>query len=372
MNKKISKLFGLTFILALSLYAIPTFAEEDEKLVFAGYLEEMLGHFHAIENNLDENNRQLATTHALHPVAELYDLISPELQEHDVELDSELRQTLIELNDKTTSVGVTREQAQEAIDEAKDLIEITRATVVGDEYDKTNFKIKLIIGLLETSIAEYGEAVANGQINEMAEFQDGSAFVWRSQQIYSTIEAEIPEHEDEEITEFYEDLWEAYDSKADPETVETLAGGIIHELEEVAGEEMEVTELTDYVENIRNLLTETKEEYAKGETDVALSLATKAYLDNFEFLESAVGAQDPELNEEIEEMMREELRDMIKNGAPVEEINSQIDEILLKMDQVAVIVPEFGQMALLVLVVAIISIIALSVRNQKFSLLPKF
>ncbi|MGI0009137.1 MAG: PEFG-CTERM sorting domain-containing protein [Nitrosopumilaceae archaeon] len=372
MNKKISKLFGLTFILALSLYAIPTFAEEDEKLVLAGYLEEMLGHFHAIENNLDENNRQLATTHALHPVAELYDLISPELQEHDVELDSELRQTLIELNDKTTSAGVTREQAQEAIDEAKDLVEITRTTVVGDEYDKTNFKIKLIIGLLETSIAEYGEAVANGQINEMAEFQDGSAFVWRSQQIYSTIESEVPEHEAEEVTEFYEDLWAAYDSRADPETVETLARGIIHELEVVAGEEMEVTELTDYVENIRNLLTEAKEEYAKGETDVALGLATKAYLDNFEFLESAVGAQDPELNEEVEEMMREELRDMIKNGATVEEVNSQIDEILLKMDEVAVIVPEFGQMALLVLAVAIISIIAISVRNQKFSLIPKF
>ncbi|MGQ0795944.1 MAG: PEFG-CTERM sorting domain-containing protein [Nitrosopumilaceae archaeon] len=371
MNKKLG-LLGLTVIITLSVFTIPAFAAEDEKVVFAGYIEEMLGHFHAIENNLDEDNRQLASIHAMHPIAELYDLMAPELQEHDANLDSELRQALIELNDKTTSAGVTREQAQEAIDDARDLLQITTATVVGNEYDRTNFKIKLMIGLLETSIAEYGEAVANGQINEMAEFQDGSAFVWRSQEIYSTIESEVPEHEAEEITEFYEDLWEAYDSKADPETVETLAGGIIHELQEVAGEEIEVTELTDYVENIRNLLAEAKEEYAAGETEQALSLATKAYLDNFEFLESAVGAQDPELNEEVEHMMREELRDMIKNGAPVEDVSSHIDEILIRMDQVAVIVPEFGPLATLVFLVAIIPIIVLGIKNQKFRFVPKF
>ncbi len=368
MNKKILRLSGLIFILGLSSYTIPIFAEEDEKVAFAGYLEEMLGHFYAIENNLDENNKQLATTHALHPIAELYDLISPELQEHDTELNSEFKQVLFELNDKTTG-NVTREQAQEAIDEAKDLVEIVRATVVGDEYDKTNFKIKLIIGLLETAQVEYEEAVSGGEIKEMAEFQDGSAFVWQSQQIYSTIESEVPEHEAEEINEFYDDLWSAYDSKSDPESIETLAGGIIHELEVVAGEESEVIELTDYVENIRNLLTEAKEEYAKGETDKALSLTTKAYLDNFEFLESTVGAQDPELNEEVEEMMREELRDLIKNGASVDKVNSHIDEILLKMDQVAVIVPEFGPMALIVLSVAIIAVLIIGIKQQK--LMPK-
>jgi hypothetical protein len=97
----------------------------------------------------------------------------------------------------------------------------------------------------------------------------------------------------------------------------------------------------DYVENIRSLLTETKEEYAAGNTDEALSLATKAYLDNFEFLESTVGQQNPELKDDIENMMREELRDMIRNGAPASEVDAHVDEILLKMNDVAKIVPEF-------------------------------
>ncbi len=368
MNKKILSFFGFTFVLALSLNVIPAFAE-DEKLAFASYLEETLGHFWALEQNLDDNNAELALVHATHPVAELYDLIKPELQEHDPELDARVQQILLNLGERTSS-DVTREEAQEAIDEAKEVIEIARATVVGKELSNDmNFKINLINGLLETSVAEYGEAVSEGQINEMAEFQDGSAFVWKSQQIYDTIKAEVPEHEAEEIDEFYEDLWAAYDVKADPSDVETITNGIIHELQVVAGEEVEEIELLDYVKNIRNLLTEAKEEYAKGETDEALSLATKAYLDNFEFLEASVGAQNPELNEEVEEMMREELRDMIKNSASVEEVNAHIDEILLKMDEVAVIVPEFGPMAFAVLSVAIIAVLIVGIKQQK--LVPK-
>lgn len=367
MNKKISRFFGLTLVLMSSIYVIPAFAEEDEKVAFAGYLEEILGHLYALENNLDEDNKELAIAHATHPITELYDLLSPELQEHDIALDTELRQMLFELKDKTTS-DVTREQAQEAIDEVKNAVTLARSAVIGDENEEMDFKIKLIKGLLETAKVEYEEAVSGGEIKEMVEFQDGSAFVWRSQQIYSTIESEVPEHEAEEIAEFYEDLWSALDSKADPETIETLAGGIIHELEEVSGQESEVVELTDYVENIRSLLTEAKEKYANGETDKALSLATKAYLDNYEFLESAVDVQNPELNEEIEIKMRQDLRDMIRNGAPASEVSALIDELLLKMDTVAVIVPEFGSIALLVLAVAIISIVALrSVRTQKLS-----
>jgi len=368
-----NKTFYVVMFVLILMSTIPniqTFAEEDEKLAFASYLEETLGHFWAIEQNLDENNAQLAIVHATHPIAELYDLMSPELQEHDAALDLQMRQILFELKDKSTS-GVTREQAQQAIDEAKIAVELARSAVVGDEGNKMDFKIKLIKGLLETSIVEYEEAVSDGQIKEMAEFQDGSAFVWRSQEIYDTIVSEVPEPEAKEIAEFYEDLWNAYSINADPSEIEILAGGIIRELEEVAGMEMEVTELTDYVANIRNLLTEAKEEYAKGETTEALSLATKAYLDNYEFLESTVGAQNSELNEEVEQMMREDLRDMIKNGAPASEVSAHIDKILLKIDEVAVIVPEFGQMALVVLVTGITAIMVLGMKNQKIRLVPK-
>jgi predicted secreted protein with PEFG-CTERM motif len=219
--------------------------------------------------------------------------------------------------------------------------------------------------LLETSIAEYGEAVSDGVIGEMAEFQDGSAFVWRSQQIFAEIESDIPTHEAEEIEELYVDLWAAYDARADPSQVETLAGGIIHEINEIIGEESEEVNLLEYVENIKVLLEQTKQEYAKGDTDLALSLATKAYLDNFEFLEGPLIEMDQkELMEEVEIMLREELRTMIKNGESSSKVNAQVDAILEKMDTIGTVVPEFGTIAMMILSIAIISVIAITAKSR--------
>ncbi|MEC4848913.1 MAG: PEFG-CTERM sorting domain-containing protein, partial [Nitrosarchaeum sp.] len=54
------------------------FAESDQdKLSFASSLEETLGHFWALENNLDEKNAELALVHATHPISELYESMKP-------------------------------------------------------------------------------------------------------------------------------------------------------------------------------------------------------------------------------------------------------------------------------------------------------
>ena len=209
------------------------------------------------------------------------------------------------------------------------------------------------------------EAVSDGVIGEMAEFQDGSAFVWRSQQIFDEIRSDVPTHDVKEIDELYVELWAAYDARADPSAVETLAGGIIHELDGVLGVEDEENNLLDYVENIRVLLEQTKQEYSNGDTDLALSLATKAYLDNFEFLEAPLIELDQkELSEEVEVMLREELRSMIKSGEPSSKIDTQVDAILEKMDTIATVVPEFGTIAMMVLAVAIISIVAVTSKSR--------
>jgi predicted secreted protein with PEFG-CTERM motif len=344
---------------------------EDEKLSFAGSLEETLGHFWAIEQNLDDKNAELALVHATHPIAELYSSMKPELKDANPEFDAKIQQTLMDLGKRTGS-DVTREDAQIAIDEAKKIIQEARILIVGEELSQnTAFKAKLMQSLLKTSIGEYGEGVKNGQIDMMAEFQDGSAFVWKSEQIFDEIKSDLPEHEAGEIEEFYSDLWDAYDNRADPEQVATFANGIIHELDVATGEETEETDLMTYVENIRNLLNQVKVTYAEGDKDTALSLATKAYLDNFEFLEKPVKESNPELVTEVETMMRIELRDMISNNAPASEVNQQVDDILAKIDTVAKIVPEFGTITVMILVVGIISTMVLLSKSKNLSILPR-
>lgn len=362
----------VTLIIASTLtHLVSADSSYEEKLDFAAGLEETLGHFWALEQNLDDKNAELALIHATHPIAELYDAMKPTLQASSPSLDTQVQTTLLELKNKAT-VNVSRVQAQKAIDDAKEIVEIARQTVVGSELSNDpNFKLELMKTLLETSIAEYGEAVSNGVIEEMAEFQDGSAFVWRSQQIFDEIKSDVDHHMAEEIEEFYTDLWAAYEKRAAPSEVNTLAGGIIHEIDEILGVKGEENDLLAYVENIEHLLEEAKHEYSQGNSDMALSLATKAYLDNFEFLEAPlVEAGEGELMEDVETMLREELRNMIKNGAPASEVNSQIDAILVKMDSVAVVVPEFGTIAVLILIIATISIITITART-KLSLVPK-
>jgi len=337
----------------------------DDTTDFASSLEETLGHFWALEQNLDDSNAELALIHATHPISELYDSMKPQLKAADPNLDAQIQDTLLELKNRANT-KVSRADAQTAIDAAKDVVATARSVIVGDELSEDPvFKAELMKVLLETSVAEYHEAVSDGVIGEMAEFQDGSAFVWRSQQIFETIKSDVDSHKAEEIEELYEDLWNAYDARANPSEVTTLAGGIIHEIDEVLGVEGEENNLLEYVETIRELLVQTKQEYRDGNIDMALSLATKAYLDNFEFLEGPlVELNQEDLMEEVEIMLREDLRGIIKNGEPSSKIDAQVDAILDKMDTIATVVPEFGTIAMMVLAVAIISVVVITARSK--------
>jgi hypothetical protein len=80
-----------------------------------------------------------------------------------------------------------------------------------------------------------------------------------------------------------------------------------------------------FAQTARQLLNQTMDEYSRGNSSGAEELATQAYLDNFEYVEPALeqkGATD--LKEQIEGMMRE-LRDMIRDDATIEEVDSHIN-----------------------------------------------
>lgn len=328
-------------IFAAILFAISfSFAHaDDEKLAFAGYIEESLGHFWAIEKNLDDHNAELALVHATHPIAELYSSMKPELKEANPDFDAKVQKTLLELGQKTNA-NVTRADAQKAIDEAKSILEEARTLVVGEKLSNdTNFQAELMIGLLKTSIGEYGEGVKDGQIDLMAEFQDGSSFVWRSQQIFEKIKFDLPDDQRGEIEKGYVSLWQAYKDHADPSKIETIVNGIIHELQEVTGGQVS-TGLDVYFVNINDLLTKANEQYSKGQTDDAMISVIKAYLDNYEYLEAPISKHDKDLMKQIEVSMREDLRDAIKQGVPADDVSSKINTILTKIAQAKSLIPQ--------------------------------
>jgi len=231
----------LTVLIALgSIPFVFAASHNDDKLEFAGTLEETLGHFWALEQNLDEGNAELALIHATHPIAELYDTMSMHLEDNP-EFNAKLKETLLDLQNKANT-EVSREDAQTAIDEAKEIISEARMIVVGEDLSNdSTFKIQLINQLLETAKVEYQEAVSDGIIGEMAEFQDGSAFVWRSQQILDTLSV-LENQAVDDIESKYDNLWAIFDSRADPSAMKSITDEIISEFVEISGVESKESE----------------------------------------------------------------------------------------------------------------------------------
>ena len=144
MTKTISVLLAL-IILGTTQFVFAD-SERNSKLEFAGTLEETLGHFWALEMNLDENNSKLALVHATHPISELYETMSEHLKDNP-DFTQKLEQTLFELKDKA-STDVTREEAQLAINYSKEIIQEAREIIVGPQLsDDSEFKMQLINGL---------------------------------------------------------------------------------------------------------------------------------------------------------------------------------------------------------------------------------
>ena len=198
---------------------------------------------------------------------------------------------------------------------------------------------------METSIAEYGVAVSGGVIVEMAEFQDGLAFVVRAEQILDTIDtADVGSDRVLTMYDALDDVQDAYDERADPSDVESQINVVINTIDNILGIVSEDVTLGSYVDNIRALLADTRSEYAAGNIDLALSHAVKAYLNNFEFLEKPlVDAGEREFMLETETMMRHDLPGLIRDGESTSVINAQIDDILERLDTIEGIVTSDDQ-----------------------------
>lgn len=88
------------------------------------------------------------------------------------------------------------------------------------------------------------------------------------------------------------------------------------------------------INNIGDLLDQISSSYTKGNSNTVFSLATSAYLENYEYIESAIASKNRILMGKIGIMLRVDLRQLIKTGAPAEDIDAKIDSIKKELDTV--------------------------------------
>jgi len=88
------------------------------------------------------------------------------------------------------------------------------------------------------------------------------------------------------------------------------------------------------VKNIENLLDQISIKYKSGDKDTAFSLASTAYLENYEYIEGTIASKNRQLMEKTELMLRVDLRNLIKNESPQADIDSKIDSIKGELEKV--------------------------------------
>ena len=102
---------------------------------------------------------------------------------------------------------------------------------------------------------------------------------------------------------------------------------------ESSEEQSTPTEAIERIDNVRAGLDEALAKYRSGDKKAADQLVGDAYLNEFEHVEGPLEDADAELNEELEDGIREELRDKIKAGAPASEIEKMVSELNAKLDK---------------------------------------
>jgi hypothetical protein len=310
---------------------------------FASNIEQIRGHLNAAVMNKESGNNTLAQAHTLHPIAEIYSSIEPQISNANSTLNETLATNLNQLSQivNTSSTDEFDSQSQRI----NGILNQTLQQVIPIQTaNNSTFRLGIVSDLLSIAGEEYGEAVENGSIKEIVEYQDGQAFISRAQDVFSQTSPTLPSELDTEVQEtngLFSDLNSAIQNKSSPEMVDRSIGAIIHEIAEITGINEESlrggqgtsTESGEIISEIKNLLNQTVAAYEQQNYAEAEALATTAYLDNFEFIEAPLAEKDEVLMENTEVMLREQLRQLIQNQVPVEELQQHIDKINDNLDR---------------------------------------
>ncbi len=326
--------YMILILLVVSLTIAPSVgANVADSLDFSTNMAEMKGHLDMAVLLLKEGDVDGAVPHAGHPVEEYWALIGGRVKEKDQELFRELDRELAELPNVLETANPWEFEGK--VKEVFDLLNQAEALVVPEEIRAGFiFKARVIISLLETARAEYSAGISEtGEVKMIQEYQDSTAFIKRAEGMFGEIRSVVGEKEAREIDGFFRELRVAFEAREPPSKIGVMVNGIVNKLEESADIAEGGRESPDIIDEIDALLQQVVEAYEEKRYDKADELAIRAYLENYEIIEGQLNDVDARLNSEIEQAMRVQLRQMLKDRAPATEIEKLVDEITENLEK---------------------------------------
>ena len=149
--------------------------------------------------------------------------------------------------------------------------------------------------------------------SNQVDYENAIGMVDISYNLYKNISKSFSDSKQQELESFFMDLKNSLATKSEAESISKLITAIQANLNEESNIQSDDS-LRIYFGNIKNLITKI-DGAIKNNSDYssAEKYATTAYLDNFEYIEAPLEKVDPTLMLNLEIMMREELRELLKN-----------------------------------------------------------
>jgi hypothetical protein len=231
----------ILILFAISLYFISSliyfdknyFSSRAQQLVisdydFNNYIEQMKGHLDASIINVQNNNTKLAVAHALHPIEEILDIINSRLIQTNETLTKEFT---TKLNNYVQTVR--SDNLNEIILEKKDIEELLNKalnqSIVLEKRNNPVYILNVTAELINTASEEYNEAMYNGKIINLLEYQDGQQFIKRTILLLKDSQEFLSDNDKKYIMKI-QNIEKDLDLKRDPSEIDSEVKDMICEI----------------------------------------------------------------------------------------------------------------------------------------------
>jgi hypothetical protein len=311
-----------------------------EQVVVGTALAEARGH-HRVSLELMTTGETLGSlSHATHPVAEIIESIRSDLDQAGAataDFEASLHSVM------TASQNKDQAALASAVGTAAAKATAAEAAVAGGAVSSPAYRGSVVVSLITTVAAEYSEAVSDGQIGMLLEYQDAYAFTREAADIYALIAREVEASDPDEaaaIDDAFTALATALPSAQPPPAIAPVeevkeAAGIIANSLVTTVDALPVAAVDPHHEReeIEELLDRALDNMRQGNRPAAAELVAEAYLEHYETIEAQVIDAAPDINAELEPLLGAELRRQINEDEPVAVIEATVATAKGLLDQ---------------------------------------
>ncbi|HEY7777496.1 MAG TPA: FTR1 family protein [Nitrososphaeraceae archaeon] len=321
MNTKKTLLSVLMLSLVPSLILNPIYGQltqlsVNDSILISLNTNRILEQMNLVQASLTKGDNTRAFEHAYISHSVILPSIKENLQEIDQDSTARLESLLIDLPILVKSSAQLAEIDNKLIEITSLLKNINSKFLDTNSTNYHSIMASTIIVLLNDT-SKYYELSDFGNTKDPAnqvDYENSIGMVDISYGLYKNISKSFSDSKQQEFESFFMDLKNSLSAKSEAEGISKLITAIQANLSEESTVQSDDS-LRIYFANIKDLLSKI-DVALKSNSDYASAqkYATAAYLDNFEYIEAPLEEFDPTLMLNIEIMMREELRELLKNG----------------------------------------------------------